>query len=200
MSYYFEIITIYSIFIYSIYLQVGGTQQLSIHNRKHKETKRSVSDPTKGLTDTEIDMALDDLSLSDLSILSKLIDRPNAPDYDYANYDSRNYALGPPRDHTFDDDPIDYGINKNYYDDIDGLPGDARNFMYFKIPRQSLVPIMERRKNQRNKRENDGRTIQQAAMDAEYIRELENSFPRDQVQNNNEESEDKREHIRVKRN
>lgn len=46
-----------------------------------------VSDPTKGLTDAEIDMALDDLSLSDLNVLNKLIDRPNAPDYDYVDYD-----------------------------------------------------------------------------------------------------------------
>ncbi|XP_011186647.1 uncharacterized protein LOC105214750 [Zeugodacus cucurbitae] len=197
MSYYFQTTIIYCIFIFLMCLH-GGRSQYNIH-RRDLVPKVDVSDPTKGLTDAEIDMALDDLSLSDLNVLNKLIDRPNAPDYDYVDYDSHNYALGPPRDHTFDGNPMDDDSNINYYDDIDEPQRDARNPLHFKIPRKSLMPFMEQTENQRTKRDN-GREIKQAAVDAEYIRQLENSFPRDQEQNNNEESEDKKEHIRVKRN
>ncbi|XP_053959950.1 uncharacterized protein LOC128864352 [Anastrepha ludens] len=198
MSFHLQTITICCIFVCLMCLQEGQTQQFNVYHRRDTEPKMDEGDPTKGLSDAEIDMALDDLSLADLKMLSQLIDKPDAPDYDYVDYDSRNYALGPPRDRTFDDNPIDDEINKNYYDDIDEPQRDTRNLMHFKIPRQNLLPFMEQTENQRTKREN-GHEIKQATVDAEYIRQLENSFPRDQEQNN-EEGGEKKEHIRVKRN
>ncbi|XP_067623130.1 uncharacterized protein [Eurosta solidaginis] len=200
MSFYFQTITINSIFIFLMFFQGGRTQHYKVHNFVAEPKADVLRDPTKGLSDNEIDMALDDLSLSDLNMLSKLIDRPNAPNYDYVDYDSRNYALGPPRDHTFDENRFDDNTNINYYDDIDETPREARRRRY-KIPRQNLMLYnnMEPRENQRTKREN-AHEIKQVAVDAEYIKQLENSFPRDQEQNDHEEGEEKKEHIRVKRN
>ncbi|XP_012162353.1 uncharacterized protein LOC105665504 [Ceratitis capitata] len=197
MSFNFQTKTIYCLFIFFMCLQRAKTQY-NIH-RRDKEPNVYFNDPTKGLTDGEIDVALEDLSLSDLNILNKLIDQSNAPDYDYADYESRNYALGPSREHTFDDNPFYDNTNINYYDDIEELPRDARNPLQYKIPRKSLMPFAEQTEIQRTKRDN-GNEIKQAAVDAEYIKQLENSFPRDQEQNNHEEGDEKKEHIRVKRN
>ncbi|KAL9926786.1 uncharacterized protein ACN2A1_000198 [Glossina fuscipes fuscipes] len=139
-------------------------------------------------------MALNDLSLPDLNALSELIDSSNKIDYNYEDFLQSNNR-----------DPSLYGLNSSNHDyagdvlDVDDSiydqpQGFEQNFL--NMPQEQL-DIDLTTDIQRIKR--DDHDIQ-VPVDEEYIKQLDFSFPRDLEQNNHEENDIKKDHVRVKRN
>uniref|UniRef100_A0A1B0A0H8 Uncharacterized protein n=1 Tax=Glossina pallidipes TaxID=7398 RepID=A0A1B0A0H8_GLOPL len=182
---------LFAIFLFFSFISL--TQEASSRALKKQRDVESL-DLTKDLTDAEIEMALNDLSLPDLNALSELIDSSNKIDYDYEDFLQSNNR-----------DPSLYGLNSNNHDyagdvlDVDDSiydqpQGFEQNFL--NMPQEQL-DIDLTTDIQRIKR--DDHDVQ-VPVDEEYIKQLDFSFPRDLEQNNHEENDIKKDHVRVKRN
>uniref|UniRef100_A0A1A9V8K2 Uncharacterized protein n=1 Tax=Glossina austeni TaxID=7395 RepID=A0A1A9V8K2_GLOAU len=172
---------------------ISLTQEASSRALKKQRDVESL-DLTKDLTDAEIEMALNDLSLPDLNALSELIDSSNKIDYNYEDFLQSNnrdpslYGLNS-NNHDYAGDVLD--VDDNIYDQPQGF---EQNFL--NMPQEQL-DIDLTTDTQRIKR--DDHDVQ-VPVDEEYIKQLDFSFPRDLEQNNHEENEIKKDHVRVKRN
>ncbi|XP_037958123.1 uncharacterized protein LOC119687749 isoform X2 [Teleopsis dalmanni] len=142
----------------------------------NNKLRANFTDLMKGLSDAEIEIALSDLTYTDLDVLSQLLDTSNPIEDDSDDRRSQNNLR----------QEKETPSSGNIRDDTVSKPA--------KINEMNGPHLW----NQRSKREY--KNHKQYLLNAEYIKDLENSFPHCQDQNNNEDNEDKKEHIRVKRN
>uniref|UniRef100_A0A1A9WUM7 Uncharacterized protein n=1 Tax=Glossina brevipalpis TaxID=37001 RepID=A0A1A9WUM7_9MUSC len=179
--------------IFLFYLFICLPQKASFRSLK-KQNVLEYSDLTEGLTDEEIEMALNDLSLPDLNALSELIDSSNKIDYNYEDFLQSNNR-----------DPNLYGLNSNNYDymgDVFNIDGGGLNDQSQSFDRNNLNMPQEQfdidltTDTQRIRRDDR----HQVPVDEEYLKQLDFSFPRDLEQNNHEDNDIKKDHVRVKRN